>query len=391
MMDCRRPRTSVGAWLPMLREAAALSRYNRDKSEASGNCTLNHSSRRDGTNRTDRTDRKIVVPVSWIQTPDLLSLVLLPRRTLLLIRPAGTAVMELPDLSWPAVAALPKTMPIVFPIAALEQHGRHMPVFTDSLLLGEVMRRVKQTPVAGKCLFAPLMWLGNSHHHIDFPGTLSASARVYLDMLKDLANCFLAHGFSRIVFINGHGGNTIPSQQALFELKQEHRASRDLLLLSLTYWDSAGTPAKTLTNLSQSQMGHACEWETSMVLRLAPHLGGWGCNRGSRSLIRDRFRAWLPGLGHARPQVSPATSASHPPRQPKRARHFVSVLCRGCGEVSGTSSGVEKRVGVEERCGVFEARAVGACKNRAAAERYQPRAKGKATHECEETQPVVGR
>jgi creatinine amidohydrolase len=180
--------------------------------------------------------------------------------------------MELADLSWPAVAALPKTTPIVFPIAALEQHGRHMPVFTDSLLLGEVIRRVKLIPVAGKCLFAPLMWLGNSHHHIDFPGTLSASARVYLDMLKDLANCFIRHGFSRIVFINGHGGNTVPSQQALFELKQDHRDRRDLLLLSLTYWDSAGSPAKTQTNLSQSQMGHACEWETSMVLRLAPHL-----------------------------------------------------------------------------------------------------------------------
>ena len=180
--------------------------------------------------------------------------------------------MELPELTWPAVAALPKTTPIVFPIAALEQHGRHMPVFTDSLLLGEVIRRVKLTPIASQCLIAPLQWLGNSHHHLDFPGTLSASARVYLDLIKDLAHCFIAHGFSRIVFVNGHGGNVVPSQQALFELKQEHRDRRDLLLLSLTYWDSAGNPTKTLTGLSQAQMGHACEWETSMMLKLAPQL-----------------------------------------------------------------------------------------------------------------------
>jgi creatinine amidohydrolase len=180
--------------------------------------------------------------------------------------------MELADLTWPAVAALPRTTPIVFPIAALEQHGRHVPVFTDSLLLGEVVRRVKLAPVAQRCLFAPLQWLGNSHHHLDFPGTLSATPRVYLDLLKDLAGCFLRHGFTRIVFVNGHGGNVVPAQQALFELKQEHRDRRDLLLLSLTYWDAAGNPAEQIPGLTQRQMGHACEWETSMILRLAPQL-----------------------------------------------------------------------------------------------------------------------
>ncbi len=180
--------------------------------------------------------------------------------------------MELAELSWPAVAALPKTTPIVFPIAALEQHGKHMPVFTDSLLLGEVVRRAKLAPVATRCLFAPLQWLGNSHHHLDFPGTLSASPRLYLDLLKDLATCFLAHGFTRIVFVNGHGGNITPYQQALFELKQDHRDRPDLLLLALTYWDAAGNPAETIPGLVQKRMGHACEWETSMVLRLNPKL-----------------------------------------------------------------------------------------------------------------------
>ena len=178
--------------------------------------------------------------------------------------------MDLADLTWPAVAALPRTAPVVFPVAALEQHGRHMPVFTDSLLLGEVVRRVKLTPVGARCLFAPLQWLGNSHHHCDFPGTLSASPRVYLDLLKDLANNVIAHGFTRVVFVNGHGGNTGPLQQALFELRQDHRSTRDLLLLALTYWDAAGVP--DVPGRVQSQMGHACEWETSMVLRLNPAL-----------------------------------------------------------------------------------------------------------------------
>ena len=180
--------------------------------------------------------------------------------------------MELADLTWPAVAALPRTTPVVLPIAALEQHGRHMPVFTDSMLLGEVVRRVKCAPVAEKCLFAPLQWLGNSHHHLDLPGTVSLSPRVYLDLLKDLAECFIRHGFTRIVFVNGHGGNVTPYQQALFELKQQYRDRRELLLLALTYWDAAGNPADGLPGLVQKRMGHACEWETSMVLRLRPEL-----------------------------------------------------------------------------------------------------------------------
>ena len=180
--------------------------------------------------------------------------------------------MDLADLAWPAVAALPRDTPVVFPVAALEQHGRHMPVFTDALLLGEVVRRVKLTPAGRRCLFAPVQWVGNSHHHADFPGTLSASPRVYLDLLKDFAANVLAHGFTRVVFLNGHGGNAVPLQQALFEVRQDHRTTRDLLLLSLTYWDAAGSPVGHVPGLVQTQMGHAGEWETSMVLRLDPRL-----------------------------------------------------------------------------------------------------------------------
>lgn len=180
--------------------------------------------------------------------------------------------MELFEMTWPKVAALSKDTPVVIPIAALEQHGRHMPVFTDSLLLGEVMRRVKEAPITQRVLFTPLMWLGNSHHHLDFPGTLSASPRVYMDMLIDLAENMIFNGFRRIVFVNGHGGNIVPAQQALFELRQKIRDRSDLLLLSTTYWTLGGKPHEVDSSIKQTHMGHACEWETSMILRIAPHL-----------------------------------------------------------------------------------------------------------------------
>src|SRR6188474_253923 len=143
--------------------------------------------------------------------------------------------MELTELSWPAVNALSKDTPVVFPIAALEQHGHHLPVFTDSFLLGEIIRRAKES-VGDKVLFAPLQWLGNSDHHLDFAGTLSAPPRAYLDVLNGLAENFLHHGFRRLIFINGHGGNDVPGKQAVFELRQRHRQRTDLLLLFATYW-----------------------------------------------------------------------------------------------------------------------------------------------------------
>ena len=119
--------------------------------------------------------------------------------------------MLLQEMTWPEIGNLSRDIPVLVPVAALEQHGRHMPVFTDSLLLGEVVRRVGEA-MTDRVLIAPLMWLGNSHHHLDFQGTLSASPRVYLDLLNDLAENLIAHGFRRIVFVNGHGGNITPGE-----------------------------------------------------------------------------------------------------------------------------------------------------------------------------------
>lgn len=182
--------------------------------------------------------------------------------------------MQLTDLKWSEVAALDRDTPVIFPVAALEQHGRHMPVFTDSLLCGEIVRRV-EARLGQRVLIAPLQWLGNSDHHMDFPGTMSAAPRVYLDLLTSQFENFIAHGFRRLVMLNGHGGNDVPGKQVVFELRQKYRARRDLLLLFATYWNLAlKCPTTAHPGIQQTRMGHACEWETSMVLRIAPHLVG---------------------------------------------------------------------------------------------------------------------
>jgi creatinine amidohydrolase len=185
----------------------------------------------------------------------------------------GGNIVLLQEMSWPSVAAVSKDTPVVAPIAALEQHGGHLPVFTDSMLLGEVVRRAFEA-TGDRVLWAPLLWVGNSHHHLDFAGTLSASPRTYLDLLLDLIDNLVGHGFRRIVVLNGHGGNIVPASQAVFEARQRYRDRDDLLLVSATYWLLGSRPGSVDSTILQDRMGHACEWETSMILRLAPRLVG---------------------------------------------------------------------------------------------------------------------
>ena len=181
--------------------------------------------------------------------------------------------MRLDEMSWPEVTAVAHDRPVVIPIAAVEQHGRHLPVFTDSMLLGEVVRRAAG-PLGDRLIWTPLLWLGNSHHHLDFAGTLSAAPRTYLDLLGDLIDNLVGHGFRRVVLLNGHGGNIVPAQQAVFEARQRYRDRDDLLFLAATYWLLGGKPDLVDPSIAQTQMGHACEWETSMILQLAPNLVG---------------------------------------------------------------------------------------------------------------------
>ncbi len=202
--------------------------------------------------------------------------------------------MNLTDLTWRAVADLSRDLPVVIPVAALEQHGHHLPVFTDSMLLGEVVRRVSDT-LQSEALFVPLTWLGNSDHHLDFPGSMSAAPRTYIDLLERMAENFLNVGFKRIVFLNGHGGNDVPGRQAIFELRQRNRSRSDLLLLFATYWDF-GDPTKGEIPLVQRQMGHACEWETSMIQRIRPELVGPVANLEDVSFdygFGKAYRGWV--------------------------------------------------------------------------------------------------
>jgi len=202
--------------------------------------------------------------------------------------------MLLAEMNWPDVKARVPDTPVVVPLAAVEQHGHHLPLATDSMLLGEVVRRVEPM-VREKAIFAPLLWLGNSHHHMEYAGTLSAAPRTYLDLLNDILENLLFHGFRRIMFLNGHGGNITPLKQAVFEVRQRHRARADLLLLGASYWDFADLKNPEM-GLSQTSVGHACELETSMMMVIRPDLVGEFRTREPRDMgysFEPAYRGWI--------------------------------------------------------------------------------------------------
>src|SRR5688572_32357182 len=98
-------------------------------------------------------------------------------------------------------------MVVIVPIAALEQHGRHLPLFTDSILCDAVVSRV-ETAFPGGVVALPVQWLGASAHHLGMPGTLTAELDTHVKLICEPICCLLKHRFRRFFVVNGHGGNS---------------------------------------------------------------------------------------------------------------------------------------------------------------------------------------
>jgi creatinine amidohydrolase len=157
---------------------------------------------------------------------------------------------------------------IVAPIAACEQHSRHLPVFTDSILCGAVADGV-EAALSERVLLLPLLWLGASEHHLPFGGTLTATLPTYESLLVELLTPLLRNGFRRVLLLNGHGGNIDPLRVALRRLDAQFPHA---LLTGAAYWELAEVELTTLCQGPRKSVGHACEIETSMMLALRPDL-----------------------------------------------------------------------------------------------------------------------
>jgi creatinine amidohydrolase len=171
-------------------------------------------------------------------------------------------------LTWQQVDALPReTTLLVLPTAAIEQHGHHLPLATDTLinnlLLGKALAKI---PAEVAIYALPPVCYGKSNEHIGFAGTLSVSAQTFMAVVRDLGASIAASGFKKVALYNTHGGNTSLVDVLARDLRAEFG------LRTFTLFGSPGSKFEGVSEQERTYGFHAGEIETAFLLHATPEL-----------------------------------------------------------------------------------------------------------------------
>ncbi|MCC7434401.1 MAG: creatininase family protein [Methanoregulaceae archaeon] len=176
--------------------------------------------------------------------------------------------MKLAELTWPEVEALSREIVVLIPTGSCEQHGPHLPVFTDSILATAVAEGA-EARIPDRVLMTPTLWLGASGHHLAFAGTLSASMDTYMGALTSVISSLQRHGFRKFFIINGHGGNNEPNGVALRQIKEQLPA---LMIGHSGYYGPVAEETADVLEGPFKEIRHACEAEASLMMHIRPDL-----------------------------------------------------------------------------------------------------------------------
>jgi creatinine amidohydrolase/Fe(II)-dependent formamide hydrolase-like protein len=162
------------------------------------------------------------------------------------------------ELAWPDVKEfLSKHDTIIIPVGSCEQHGPHLPLDTDAY--DAFWLSLRAAKKAGCALVAPPINYGMSLHHMDFPGTITLTPDTLEAVAYEASISLIKHGFGKIVFENGHGGNTPALESAAQRIKTDTGAFAvvDTVSLIPDYIEEA---------VETAYDAHAGEFETSTSL-----------------------------------------------------------------------------------------------------------------------------
>lgn len=152
---------------------------------------------------------------------------------------------------------------VIVPTGAIEQHADFLPVETDSLLAAAISELAATRMTAAEVVVAPVVATGFSPHHLSLAGTISLRLETYLAVLTDTARSIIEAGFPRVLFVNGHGGNSAPLRALCGQLVT------DGLPVGMVDYIAPGE-REWLAALRGALLrsGHACEQETALVMTL---------------------------------------------------------------------------------------------------------------------------
>ncbi|MCC5834729.1 MAG: creatininase family protein [Opitutales bacterium] len=171
-------------------------------------------------------------------------------------------------LTTEALAKVDRNCVVILPLAATEQHGPHLPLATDRLIAEGICREVNKR-WDDRTLILPCPPIGYSAHHRSFSGTLSVSHSELMGYARGMLDCVFADGFTNLLILNAHGGNI-----ALGGVLQESlgEAYPQAQTVFGSWWQLAAKGLLSITESGPGGVGHACEFETSLMLQLHPEL-----------------------------------------------------------------------------------------------------------------------
>lgn len=156
----------------------------------------------------------------------------------------------------------------VLPVAAVEQHGPHLPLGTDAILTDGVLdAALARLPADVEVLRLPIQRVGHSPEHAEFPGTLTLEAETVIAQWTAIGRAVARAGVRRLLILNGHGGQTALVDLVAMRLRAEAR----MTVARATYFDLL--EADPAVGRDEQQFGwHGGQVETALMLALRPDL-----------------------------------------------------------------------------------------------------------------------